>query len=601
MIKYIRNFSIIAHIDHGKSTLSDRIIQICGGLNTREMATSQILDSMDLERERGITIKAQSVMLNYFSRKSGRSYQFNLIDTPGHVDFSYEVSRSLAACEGAILVIDVTQGIEAQTIANYKIATEMCLAMVVALNKVDVLTVDSQLMSQEVQDIMKIDKSNIIQCSAKTGFGVSELLERIIYNIPCPKGDPDSPLQALIIDSWFNNYLGIVSLVCVKNGVLHVGDILRSMTTNRIYTVDKIGVFTPKQVQRKELKCGEVGWIVYIIKNIIGAPVGDTLTLQNKPASLACPAFKKVQHYVYAGLFPVNLKTQNYFRDALYKLSLNDASLHYEPENSEFLGLGFRCGFLGLLHMEIVQERLKREYFLDLIVTAPMVVYEVLIANNQIISVNNPSKLLLLTHIKEIREPIVLGNILLPKKYLGKIISLCIQRRGIQISIEYYADQVKLVYKLPMSEIVLDFFDRIKSISCGYASFEYKFYCFQSADIVCVEILINGKRIDALAMLVHQGKAIYHGHILVDRLKLLIPRQQFDIVIQAVIGARVISRSVVKQVRKNVLSKCYGGDVTRKKKLLCNQKKGKKKMKRIGSINLPNAIFLSILDVNKKN
>lgn len=601
MIKYIRNFSIIAHIDHGKSTLSDRIIQICGGLHIREMTTSQILDSMDLEKERGITIKSQSVMLNYVSKIDNRSYQLNLIDTPGHVDFSYEVSRSLAACEGAVLVVDVTQGVEAQTIANYRIATEMCLEIIVVLNKIDVLTADLQYVSQEIQDIIKVDKNNIIQCSSKTGFGIPELLERIIYSIPFPNGDLNAPLQALIIDSWFNNYLGVVSLVCIKNGILNKGDVLKSMSTGRIYTVDQIGVFTPKQVKRKVLNCGEVGWVVYIIKNIIGAPVGDTLTLLNRPASLVWPGFKKIQHYVYAGLFPINLKTQKDFHDALYKLSLNDASLYYEPENSEFLGPGFRCGFLGLLHMEIVQERLKREYLLDLVITAPMVVYEVLTIDNQLIIVSNPSKLLSLEKIKEIREPIILGNIFLPKEYLGDIISLCIQRRGIQMAMEYYKDQVKLTYKLPMSEIVLDFFDRMKSVSRGYASFEYEFYCFQPSNIVCIEILINGKNIDALAILVHREKSIYRGNMLVDKLQSLIPRQQFDIVIQAVIGNKVISRGVVKQVRKNVLSRCYGGDVTRKKKLLYNQKKGKKRMKQMGRVNLPNAVFLSVLDVNKKN
>lgn len=599
MVKYIRNFSIIAHIDHGKSTLSDRIIHACGGLHTREMK-SQVLDSMDLERERGITIKSQTAMLNYISKIDGKSYQLNLIDTPGHVDFSYEVSRSLAACEGAILVVDATQGVEAQTIANYRVAIEMSLKVIVVLNKIDILTADVKRVLREIKNIFKIN-SNIICCSAKTGFGILELLERIIQDIPCPQGDLGFPLQALIIDSWFNNYLGVVSLVCIKNGMLRKRDVLQSMNTGRVYTVDQIGVFTPKQVEREILSCGEVGWIVYVVKNITGVAVGDTLTLLKKSAILPCPGFKKIQHYVYAGLFSANSKTQKDFSNALYKLSLNDPSLCYEPESSEFLGPGFRCGFLGLLHMEITQERLKREYLLDLIVTAPVVVYEVLTINNQIISVVNPLKFLSLTHIQEIREPIVLCNILLPIKYLGEIISLCIEKRGVQLFLEYLSDQIKLTYELPMSEVILDFFDRIKSVSHGYASFEYRFHRFQSAKIVCMEVLVNKKRIDALAVLVHRDNVIRRGHMLVNKLKLLISRQQFDIVIQAVIGARVISRGIVKQVRKNVLARCYGGDVTRKKKLLYNQKRGKKRMREIGTINISNAVFLSILNVNGKN
>lgn len=600
MVKHIRNFSIIAHIDHGKSTLSDRIIQACGGLHVREM-TSQVLDSMDLERERGITIKSQTVMLNYTSEIDEVSYQLNLIDTPGHIDFSYEVSRSLAACEGAVLVVDATQGIEAQTIANYRIATEMCLKIIVVLNKIDILTANPNRVSREIQDIIQVNSDDVIRCSAKTGFGVSELLERIVYDIPFPKGNPNAPLQALIIDSWFNNYLGVVSLVCIKNGILHKGDVLKSMSTNCVYTVDQIGIFTPKQVKCTTLSCGEVGWVVYLVKNVMGAIVGDTLTLLERSAALSWPGFRKIQHYVYAGLFSVNFKTQKDFSSALYKLSLNDPSLCYEPENSEFLGPGFRCGFLGLLHMEIVQERLKREYLLDLIITMPTVVYEILTINNQIIFVVNPLKLLSLVHIKEIREPIVLCNIFFPVEYLGAIISLCVAKRGIQISIEYHESHIKLTYELPMSEVILDFFNRIKSVSRGYASFEYEFHRFQSARIVCVEILINKKRIDALAILVHRDNAVYRGHMLVDKLQSLIPRQQFDIVIQAVIGTRVISRGIVKQVRKNVLARCYGGDVTRKKKLLYNQKRGKKRMKKIGNIDLPSAVFLSILNVNNKN
>lgn len=598
MRKHIRNFSIIAHIDHGKSTLSDRIIQFCGGLHTREMR-AQVLDSMDLERERGITIKSQTAMLNYVSKIDGNSYKLNLIDTPGHVDFSYEVSRSLAACEGAILVIDVTQGVEAQTIANYRIAMEMCLKIIVVLNKVDVLMNDDTRVFRDIKDIVTMSNTDrIIRCSAKTGFGVSELLERVVSDIPCPKGDEHAPLQALIIDSWFNNYLGVVSLICIKNGILRQGDILKSMSTGYVYIVKKVGIFTPKQIYRETLNCGEVGWIVYIVKNKVGAVVGDTLTLLNRSASASCPGFKKIQHYVYAGLFPINSKNYKCFVSAVYKLSLNDASLFYEPENSEFLGLGFRCGFLGLLHMEIVQERLKREYLVDLIVTAPMVVYEVLTVDNQIMSINNPSKILSLTHIKEIREPIALCNFLLPMQYLGDVISLCIEKRGTQVSMEYYGSQVKLTYTLPMSEIMLDFFDRIKSMSRGYASFEYAFHHFQPAKIVCIEILINKKRIDALSILVHYDKAIHCGHMLVNKLQSLIPRQQFDVVIQAIMGNQVISKGVVKQLRKDVLAKCYGGDVTRKKKLLYNQKRGKKRMRKVGNISLPNTVFLSILNIN---
>ncbi|AGC03817.1 Elongation factor 4 [Candidatus Blochmanniella chromaiodes str. 640] len=596
MIKYIRNFSIIAHIDHGKSTLSDRLIQTCGGLNEREM-TSQVLDSMELERERGITIKSQNVTLNYKS-KSGQPYQLNLIDTPGHVDFSYEVSRSLAACEGALLIVDVTQGVEAQTVANYRIAKEMNLKIIVALNKIDLSTADPNRASQEIKNIIGIDVNNAIQCSAKTGYGIPELLECLIHDIPHPQGDPCAPLQALIIDSWFNQYLGVVSLICIKNGKLYKGDVLKSMNTGQKYTVDQIGIFTPKQVKREILDCGEVGWLVCANKNIIKTPVGDTFTLSTHPAKKACHGFKKLQPYVYAGLFPIGSKNQKIFRDALYKLSLNDSSLFYEPERSEFLGLGFRCGFLGLLHLDIIQERLRREYSLDLLVTAPMVVYEILTIDNRIIYVDSPSKLLSLTKIKEIREPVVLCNILLPKKYLGEIISLCIKKRGTQIDIIYHSTQVTLTYELPMSEIILNFFDQIKSASHGYASFEYKFSRFQISNIVCIEILINKKRIDALTVITHQEQSIYHGRLLVNKLQKLIPRQQFDIVIQATIGKRIISRGIVKQLRKNVLAKCHGGDITRKKKLLYNQKEGKKRMKQIGNVNLPHTVFLAVFDVN---
>ncbi|URJ25022.1 translation elongation factor 4 [Candidatus Blochmannia ocreatus (nom. nud.)] len=600
MITYIRNFSIIAHINHGKSTLSDRFIQTCGGLSAREM-TSQVLDSMELERERGITIKSQNATLHY-TAKNNKTYTLNLIDTPGHVDFSYEVSRSLSACEGALLVVDTTQGVEAQTIAHYQIAKKMNIKVIVVLNKIDLSTADPLRASQEVFNIIGINSNETIQCSAKTGIGVPELLERLIHDIPHPNGDETAPLQALIIDSWFNKYLGIVSLICIKNGKLRTGDILKSMNTGEKYTVDQIGIFTPKQIKRKVLNCGEVGWLVCTNKNITHTPVGDTLTLLNRPAKELCNSFKKLNPYVYASLFPVlGSKDQKTFQNALYKLSLNDASLYYEPERSAFLGLGYRCGFLGSLHMEIIQERLKREYSLDLIITAPSVIYEVLTNNNKTIHIDNPSKLLDLKKIKEIREPIASCNILFPKKYLGEIITLCAKKRGNQIAISYYNTQIILTYELPISEIILDFFNQIKSISHGYASFEYKFNRFQTANLVCVEILINKKRIDTLSTIIHQDKSISHGRMLINKLKKIIPRQQFDIVIQAAIGKKIISREIIKQLRKNVLAKCHGGDITRKKKLLYNQKEGKKRMKKIGNINFPNNIFFEICNINKNN
>lgn len=596
-IKYIRNFSIIAHVDHGKSTLSDRFIQICGGLSDREM-TCQVLDSMEIERERGITIKSQSVTLTYKSI-SGHMYQFNLIDTPGHIDFSYEVSRSLKACEGAILVVDASQGVEAQTIANYRIAIEMNLKVVVVLNKIDLSTADPRRVSKEIMDMLGVSVENVILCSAKTGFGIKNILERLIHDIPAPMGDLDKPLQALIIDSWFNNYLGVISLVCIKNGKLHKGDILQSMKTGQKYVANQIGIFTPKQIQCLSLTCGNVGWIVCNAKHISGVPVGDTLTLLNCPSKTALPGFKKIKPYIYAGLFSSTVIDQKTFANALYKLSLNDSSLHYIPERSEFLGLGFRCGFLGLLHMEIVQERLKREYSIDLIITSPTVMYEVLTVDNHIMCVENPSKLLsMINKIKEIREPIALCNIVTPKEYLGEIINLCIRKRGIQISIVYCDVQVILTYDLPISEIILDFVDCIKSVSRGYASFEYEFNRFKISSIVCLEILINSQRIDALTMIFHRDIAEYRGRILVNKLQSLIPRQQFNVSIQAAIGNKVICRSTVKQLRKNVISKCYGGDVTRKKKLLYNQKMGKKRMKRVGQVNLPYAVFLSVLSKN---
>lgn len=594
-MKYIRNFSIIAHVNHGKSTLADRLIQVCGGLSDREMI-NQVLDSMELERERGITIKSQSVTLAYKAR-NGQYYQLNLIDTPGHVDFAYEVSRSLAACEGALLVIDVSQGIEAQTVAHYRIASEMKLKVIVVLNKIDLSRSNPNKIYKDVENIIGMNMKNVILCSAKTGFGVLEILERLIHDIPAPSGDPDAPLQALIIDAWFNNYLGVVSLICVKNGKLHQGDVLVSMSTGRKYVADQIGIFTPKQLKRVLLNCGEVGWLVCkSAKNIAGVSVGDTLTLFKQPAKIALPRFKKISPYVYAGLFPTGSTTQKVFQDSLYKLSLNDSSLCYTPERSTLLGLGFRCGFLGSLHMEIVQERLRREYSADLISTSPMVKYEVLTVDNKVISVDNPSKLLALNNIKEIREPIVLCNILFPKKYFGEIITLCIEKRGIQISVVYKGNQVILTYELPMSEIILDFFNRLKSISNGYASFEYEFQRFQVSKIVCIEILINGKCIDTLSMITHFSLADRQARTLINKLQSLIPRQQFDVSIQAAIKNRIICRSVVKQLRKNVISRCYGGDITRKKKLLSNQKLGKKRMKQIGCVDIPNTVFKSILN-----
>lgn len=596
-MKNIRNFSIIAHIDHGKSTLSDRLIQICGGLSDREME-AQVLDSMDLERERGITIKAQSVTLNY-TAKNGETYQLNFIDTPGHVDFSYEVSRSLAACEGALLVVDAGQGVEAQTLANCYTAIEMDLEVVPILNKIDLPAADPERVAEEIEDIVGIDAIDAVRCSAKTGVGVEDVLEEIVKRIPAPQGDPEAPLQALIIDSWFDNYLGVVSLVRIKNGTLKKGDKIKVMSTGQSYGVDRLGIFTPKQVDTNELSCGEVGWVVCGIKDILGAPVGDTLTLQHNPAAKPLPGFKKVKPQVYAGLFPVSSDDYEAFRDALGKLSLNDASLFYEPENSSALGFGFRCGFLGLLHMEIIQERLEREYDLDLITTAPTVIYEVVMTNGEVIYVDSPAKLPPINNIAEIREPIAECNMLLPQEYLGNVITLCVEKRGVQTHMVYHGNQVALTYEMPMGEVVLDFFDRLKSTSRGYASLDYSFKRFQAADMVRVDIMINGERVDALALIVHKDNAPYRGRELVEKMKELIPRQQFDIAIQAAIGNHIIARSTVKQLRKNVLAKCYGGDVSRKKKLLQKQKEGKKRMKSLGNVEVPQEAFLAILHVGK--
>ncbi|QLB41321.1 translation elongation factor 4 [Mannheimia pernigra] len=593
----IRNFSIIAHIDHGKSTLSDRLIQTCGGLSDREME-AQVLDSMDLERERGITIKAQSVTLNY-KAKDGETYQLNFIDTPGHVDFSYEVSRSLAACEGALLVVDAGQGVEAQTLANCYTAIEMDLEVVPILNKIDLPAAEPERVAEEIEDIVGIDAIDAVRCSAKTGLGIEDVLEDIVKKIPAPEGEPDAPLQALIIDSWFDNYLGVVSLVRVKNGVLKKGDKIKVMSTGQSYNVDRLGIFTPKQVDTAELKTGEVGWVVCAIKDILGAPVGDTLTHHHNAATEVLPGFKKVKPQVYAGLFPISSDDYEAFRDALGKLSLNDASLFYEPETSSALGFGFRCGFLGLLHMEIIQERLEREYDLDLITTAPTVVYEVVETSGETIYVDSPSKLPAINNIAEIREPIAECNMLVPQEFLGNVITLCVEKRGVQTNMVYHGNQIALTYDIPMGEVVLDFFDRLKSTSRGYASLDYGFKRFQTADMVRVDIMINGERVDALAIIVHRANAAYRGRELVEKMRELIPRQQFDIAIQAAIGNHVIARSTVKQLRKNVLAKCYGGDVSRKKKLLQKQKEGKKRMKSLGNVEVPQEAFLAILHVGK--
>jgi GTP-binding protein LepA len=595
-LKNIRNFSIIAHIDHGKSTLSDRLIQHCGGLTQREMA-EQVLDSMDIERERGITIKAQSVTLMY-AAKDGETYQLNFIDTPGHVDFTYEVSRSLAACEGALLVVDAGQGVEAQTLANCYTAMDMDMEVVPILNKIDLPQAEPDRVAEEIEDIVGIDAIDAVRCSAKTGLGIEDVLEEIVKRIPPPTGDAEAPLEALIIDSWFDNYQGVVSLVRIVNGELHSKDKIQIMSNGVIHQADKIGVFTPKQTEMKVLRTGEVGFIVAGIKEIHGAPVGDTITLAKRQAAKMLPGFKKIKPQVYAGLFPVSSDDYEDFRDALSKLSLNDASLFYEPESSAALGFGFRIGFLGMLHMEIVQERLEREYDLDLITTAPTVVYQVLTTKGEVVQVDNPSKLPPINDIEEIREPIVTANILVPQEYLGNVITLCVEKRGYQTHMTYHGKQVAVTYDIPMAEVVLDFFDRLKSCSRGFASLDYNFSKFQVADMVRLDILINGERVDALALITHKDNAQRRGRELVEKLRELIPRQMFDIAIQAAIGNHIVARSTVKQLRKNVIAKCYGGDISRKKKLLQKQKDGKKRMKQVGNVELPQDAFLAILKVD---
>lgn len=593
----IRNFSIIAHIDHGKSTLADRFIQTCGGLTDREM-TTQVLDSMDLERERGITIKAQCVTLNYKSN-SGVVYQLNLIDTPGHVDFAYEVSRSLAACEGALLVVDAAQGVEAQTVANCYTALEQGLEVIPVLNKIDLPQAEPERVVHEIEEIIGIDAHNALHISAKSGLGVAELLESLITAIPAPVGKVDAPLQGLIIDSWFDSYLGVVSLVRVKNGVLKPKDKMLVLSTGRVHEVTELGIFTPKRLKKEALSAGEVGYVIAGIKEINGAPVGDTITTAHNPSKDALPGFHSVQPKVFAGMFPIDSEDYESFREALSKLRLNDSALFYEPEVSQALGFGFRCGFLGLLHMEIVQERLEREYNLNLITTAPTVIYELLTKKGEVITIDNPAKLPDPSSVEEMREPIVAANMLVPQTYLGNVMTLCTEKRGVQTKLLFLGNQVSLTYEMPMNEVVLDFFDRLKSVSRGFASLDYHFLRFQASDLIKLDILINTERVDALALIVHRDKAYARGREMADRLQELIPRQMFDVAIQAAIGAHIIARTTVKALRKNVTAKCYGGDISRKRKLLEKQKAGKKRMKQVGSVEIPQDAFLAVLKVDK--
>jgi GTP-binding protein LepA len=597
-MQHIRNFSIIAHIDHGKSTLADRLIQRCGGLSDREME-AQVLDSMDLERERGITIKAQTAALEYVAA-DGTKYNLNLIDTPGHVDFSYEVSRSLSACEGALLVVDASQGVEAQTVANCYTAIELGVEVLPILNKMDLPSANAEEARAEIEDVIGIDAHDAVLASAKTGMGLEEILERIIERVPPPKGDPAAPLQALIIDSWFDNYVGVVMLVRVVNGVLKPKDKILLMATGATHLVEQVGVFTPKSRGRDQLSAGDVGFVISGIKELRDAHVGDTVTHATRPAVEPLPGFKEVKSQVFAGLFPVESNQYEALRDALTKLQLNDASLHFEPEVSQALGFGFRCGFLGLLHMDIVQERLEREYDMDLITTAPSVVYEVLLRDGSVVSVENPSKMPDPAKIEEIREPIVDVTIFVPQEYVGQVITLCIGKRGVQTDLTYHSRHVILKYELPLAEIVLDFFDKLKSVSRGYASMDYEFKEYRAADVVKVDMLINGDRVDALSVIVHRANATHRGREVTAKMRKLIPRQMYDVAIQASIGANIIAREDVKALRKNVLAKCYGGDITRKKKLLEKQKAGKKRMKQVGTVEIPQEAFLAILQVEDK-
>ena len=598
IMQNIRNFSIIAHIDHGKSTLADRIIQLCGGLSDREME-AQVLDSMDLERERGITIKAQTAALQYKAR-DGQIYNLNLIDTPGHVDFSYEVSRSLSACEGALLVVDVSQGVEAQTVANCYTALDLGVEVVPVLNKIDLPSADPENAINEIEEVIGIEATDAVHCSAKSGLGVQDVLESLIQRVPAPKGDPAAPLQALIVDSWFDNYVGVVMLVRVINGTLRPKEKILFMATGAQYLVESVGVFTPKSLVRDSLSAGQVGFIIAGIKELKAAKVGDTVTLAARPASAPLPGFKEVQPQVFAGLFPVEANQYDALRDSLEKLKLNDAALMYEPEVSQALGFGFRCGFLGLLHMEIVQERLEREFDMDLITTAPTVIYEVVQRDGKTILVDNPSKMPDPSKIEEVREPIVTVNLYMPQEYVGAVITLCTQKRGVQLNMAYHGKQVQLTYEIPMAEIVLDFFDRLKSISRGYASMDYEFKEYRAADVVKVDMLINTEKVDALAIIVHRSNSQYRGRAVAAKMRELIPRQMFDVAIQAAIGSNIISRENVKALRKNVIAKCYGGDISRKRKLLEKQKAGKKRMKQVGSVEIPQEAFLAILQVEDK-
>ncbi|MDC8445302.1 MAG: translation elongation factor 4 [Nitrosomonas sp.] len=595
---HIRNFSIIAHIDHGKSTLADRIIQFCGGLTEREME-DQVLDSMDLERERGITIKAQTVALQY-KAKDGETYLLNLIDTPGHVDFSYEVSRSLAACEGALLVVDASQGVEAQTVANCYTAIEQGVEVVPVLNKIDLPAADPQRAIENIEDVIGIDARDALHVSAKTGYGIEELLDAVVTRIPAPTGDPEAPLKALIIDSWFDNYVGVVILVRVMEGKLRPGDKILLMASNVTHLCEQVGVFIPKSVQRNVLSAGEVGYVISGIKELDAAKVGDTVTLAHKPAEKPLQGFKEIKPQVFAGLYPVESNQYDALRSALEKLRLNDSSLHFEPETSQALGFGFRCGFLGLLHMDIVQERLEREYDMDLITTAPTVVYQILLRDGSVIEIDNPSKIPDLSKIAEIREPIITTTILVPEEFVGAVITLCVSKRGIQKNMQYMGRQVMLTYEMPLNEVVMDFFDRLKSTSRGYASLDYEFLEFRTSDLVKIDVLINGDRVDALSLIVHRASSQYRGRELVQKMRQLIPRQMFDIAVQAAVGAHIIARETVKALRKNVLAKCYGGDITRKRKLLEKQKAGKKRMKRVGNVEIPQEAFLAILQIDNK-
>lgn len=597
-MKNIRNFSIIAHIDHGKSTLADRIIQLCGGLADREME-AQVLDSMDIERERGITIKAQTAALQY-KANDGQVYNLNLIDTPGHVDFSYEVSRSLSACEGALLVVDASQGVEAQSVANCYTAIDLGVEVTAVLNKIDLPSADPDRVIQEIEDVIGVDASDAVRCSAKTGEGVRDVLEAVIAKVPPPVGDVSKPLKALVIDAWFDNYVGVVMLARVVDGALKPKEKIRLMATGAEYLCEQVGVFTPKSLQRTQLSAGEVGFIIAGIKELAAAKVGDTVTLVGNPAAEPLAGFKEVKPQVFAGLYPVESSQFEALRTALEKLSLNDSSLQFEPENSSALGFGFRCGFLGLLHMEIVQERLEREYDMDLITTAPTVIYELLLKNGEVVQIENPSRLPEPSHIEEIREPMIVVNLLMPQDYVGPVMTLCTTKRGIQRNMQYMGRQVMLSYEMPLNEVVLDFFDKLKSVSRGYASMDYEFLEFRAADLVKLDIMVNGERVDALSLIVHRANSQYRGRELAAKMRELIPRQMFDIAIQAAIGANIIARETVKAMRKNVLAKCYGGDITRKRKLLEKQKEGKKRMKQVGNVEIPQEAFLAILRVEDK-